>query len=464
MERDDFGVPAFDQARRRVAKRKANPGVDCKPLARSVKPRYVPDIENKNVNTLTPDDVVATDHAGNMQCDDCKKWAVIQTMDGTDSAYTCTECGVVSTMAVLIQGFVAPSSVTSQEQMDKRALKGGFTCSEQDAKLEKRKHDIRSSKDANEKEERKAISKYLSAKRRERKVELAKTEFKINEAVTEVLTRIGFDSNKPIIKRASEICAAYIKDRAPTYVIRYPLACASVARAAMENGYGFRAWDFTSFLKDHVEDSVTIRSPSAVFSHWRRDLGSKFKWPEIDRREQLKAFVATFTNRAVVKNTVVSVQERIQISSLTRWIGDARLNRLNADEKKERKDDTRKLRCLPLFFQLLPKPSADGVGCPFEDLKAYLPNNKQKGDECIRIWSMAATIIYITLSMRTKNALTQKHVEQITGVREHVLIACKKIILNAIAKAMKGVVHGQASAPAPAVAVVKKPLSRMQYS
>ncbi len=445
MEQDYFGVPLYDNARRRVQKRKlATPAVEEYSRHNvSKKARvYVPE----DVQTfLTPDDVVEKDWSGRMQCDDCKKWTVELVEDGAYSAYTCKDCGLVSTMAVLDQGYVAGSELTSQEFMDKRALKsnligaGAFVYTEKDAQLEHRAWLTRDSPHPEAKEEHKQIKEHLRKRRRERKKEIRRINIDMKSVIEEVTKLIGFDTNCHIIQRANEICSEYIKDRAPTDTIRYPLACGAVARAGFERGYGLRAWDFTSFLEDHVEDSTSLRGATVVFSDWRRKLASHFQWPVMDRKEQIKAYVATFTNRAVVKGKEVDGLERAKIASLTRWMGEAKLNRLTVDENKQRNiinDDRRKLTCLPLFLQCLPTPAQSEDSSRVKPMKTYLKREAKSKDECIRAWSIAATIIYIALSVRTKNKLTQTHIQNITGIKPHVLIACKKTVFDAIQSAM----------------------------
>lgn len=436
IERDDFGVPHFEKARertvRRRQKRRASTVIT---VAREYANKKLCLPQVKKEQFITPDDVVATDARGRMQCDVCEKWAVEKVEDGVDSAYTCKECGIVSTLQVLEQGYVPVSELTDQAMMDKRALtQNGYFLTEEDINLE---HRMLTTGD---KQEKKEIRKYMTAKKYEVKKQIAHINMKIPEAVEDVLKHIGFALNDKIRQRALELCNRYIKDRACTEPIRFPLTCACVTRAGMENGCGFRAWDYGSFLKEHMDED-TKAGPSYVFSRWKRMLASELELPDFERNAQLQAYVFTYANRAKVGEIKVSPLERSYMASLANYIGDAKLNRIKAPAKKKKQkkeskaDEKRKLTSLSLFLNLLPKPG-DKQPCAFKPFKAYLPENSQSKDECIRMWSVAATIVYVTLSTRTVHAPTQNHIEQITGVREHVLIACKKTILDVIKRAV----------------------------
>lgn len=94
--------------------------------------------------------------------------------------------------------------------------------------------------------------------------------------------------------------------------------------------------------------------------------------------------------------------------------------------------------------------------CTINPLMKYLPDGSQTKDECIKTWSMAATVIYLVLSIRPgkdvkvkgqkgksrreedekHDRVTQECVEQFTGVQKSVLMACKQAIQGAIERAV----------------------------
>lgn len=224
-------------------------------------------------------------------------------------------------------------------------------------------------------------------------------------------------TNHKIRARAIELAEAYLLKQSIIDRNRGALAAVCVCRAACENGIGLRFWDVQTFVEN-----------KKAFNEKNRDLRSKLEIKNIiSRRKMLDAFVAFFANRvASLKNKAITPKERHKMQCLVAWIGTARIGRIDS----EGPNAPRKLKCLPLFLDML--VSEDDRIKPITE---FLPEEKE---ECIRTESIAATVVYLVLSVRPtkKNPpVTEKQMHLLTGVHHGVIMACKHALQNAIKRA-----------------------------
>jgi hypothetical protein len=139
------------------------------------------------------------------------------------------------------------------------------------------------------------------------------------------------------------------------------------------------------------------------------------------------------------------------MNALAQWFADTRLNRIQKPAAE------RKFRFLSDFLDLLVNAPAN-----IKSPKAFLAAKSQKRDEVIQVPSMAATIVILVLGLRSGRkakstakpkkgrakgkivafvptvqlrAVTEEEIAEVTGIKRHVIMACKKAMCGVIALA-----------------------------
>ena len=397
-------------------------------------------------NGLTPDDVIESNSEGKTKCDDCGKFAVTEAHE----CYACTECGCVSTTQVLQEGYVNRADVTDEQGMRKRLRAGGtLLAKEMIAKRNAREQLKKSIREKGESVSLKSMAEVLEMEMELHSDEERKTDYRetrkdnlnMKNTVERVITRVNLTGNLKIFTRAMALVDQYLATTSVTKSTKFILAAVCVARAAVENGIGLRWWDVRLFLRDNVlldpsdesnrKVDGTLKKKqhcdSRIYSKWRRIITLALKLNPIPRINQLRAFVDAFCARAVFNNQKVVSTESLSMEAMVKWIGDSHLNRMKV---KPEFGAERKSPSLELFFRCLRSKKYSNI----PKMVTYLTPESQTKDECIKIWSVAATIVYLVLSVRPKkkNRPTQEDIEAITGVQQCVQMACKKTIMDVI--------------------------------
>lgn len=229
-------------------------------------------------------------------------------------------------------------------------------------------------------------------------------------------------TNHKIRLRAIELAEAYLQKQTVIDRNRETLAAACVVRAASENGLGLRHWDIEPFCPDGHQ-----------FNDRVRDLRSKLKLTNnVTRQKLLNGFVTMYANRAVFhlknkdKSKAITAKERHKMQCFARWIGDAKIHRVPSEGKHGK----RKLKCLSIFLDRLAQEDSN-----IKPITNFIVTDKK--EEPIHTESMAATIIYMVLSVRPGRhpQITEEVMHELTGVHTCVIMACKSAFKDIIQRA-----------------------------
>lgn len=242
--------------------------------------------------------------------------------------------------------------------------------------------------------------------------------------------RVGLAHNDPekptshpeIRTRAIALANLFLRKQTVIDRNRETLAAVCVSRAACEHSLGLRYWDLSEFVAD-----------GTVFNSWRRDLRKHATLSPIARQKQLVGFLNLFVGRVVFHNKkdALTAHDRAKIHAFGKWISGPRMHRVASKGPHA----ARKLPCLAVFLDTLVSESLSSTVPP---LASLLPDvSKVEGDKFIKLWSIAATIVYMVLSVRPngRKGPSQKEIFKVSGVHTGVVMATKRTLQFYIQKA-----------------------------
>lgn len=245
--------------------------------------------------------------------------------------------------------------------------------------------------------------------------------------------RVGLAHNDPekptshpeIRTRAIALANLFLRKQTVIDRNRETLAAVCVSRAACEHSLGLRYWDVSEFVAD-----------GAVFNAWRRDLRKHATLSPIARQKQLVGFLNLFVGRVVFakKKDALTQHDRAKIHAFGKWLSGPRMHRVASEGPHA----ARKLPCLKVF---LDKLASEQLSASVPPLANLLPDvSKVEGDKFIKLWSIAATVVYMVLSVRPhgQKGPSQKDIYEVSGVHTGVQMACKRTLQYYIQKAQAG--------------------------
>jgi hypothetical protein len=240
--------------------------------------------------------------------------------------------------------------------------------------------------------------------------------------------RVGLAHNDPekptshpeIRTRAVALANLFLRKQTVIDRNRETLAAVCVSRAACEHSLGLRYWDLSEFVAD-----------GTVFNSWRRDLRKHATLSPIARQKQLVGFLNLFVGRVVFHNKkdALTAHDRAKIHAFGKWISGPRMHRVASKGPHA----ARKLPCLAVFLDTLVSESLSSTIPPLANL---LPDvSKVEGDKFIKLWSLAATIVYMVLSVRPngRKGPSQKEIFKVSGVKT--TVPTKRTLQHYILKA-----------------------------